>query len=402
MRYVKKLTRLIVLSGLALTLLTVSAESSYATFQAPTPTTPTPTSTQTPTQTHSVGTQQGGGEDSSPLGGATVSMEAGETVAPTQQPQQAGPNIPPPPNPCNPKSRRPDPRNIDNAVITVTFPEGESTTPMTAQQLQDECIAFTAKGCTWEMRSAEPIDPTSDAYRTDPRGAGMVNSRLKADIEWGGLQGKENKPYGRILYGISEPCLSDPNEPLRQSFLIVSSDRSSPAAQQQEIVRRAVGQLKLTPPAPHISLGSDNGTDYTLVRGHTWFATDPATFKPLSKRVQAGSAWVEVTATPVGLRFTPGMDNLPAVDCTGPGVINYGNDANNARPWWNPPPGSTCSYQYPYSSPGLPDQPITATLQTRWQIRWTGSGLTSGSLPDMFSTTTRTFAVTEAQTLVTK
>lgn len=400
MQYVKQFAVICVVSGLTFALLAISAGGSYATPGTPPPPTPIPT------QSHSVGVGDTAGDNSAPLGDTAVVIEAGETIpasAPsTLAPQQTGAATTAPPNPCNPASRRPDPRNIDKKVISLTFPAEESVPFMSSKEIQDECIHFTERKCTWERISTETIDPVNDVYRTDARGVDMVNSRHKADIAWGSLQGKENKAYYKIYYGISAPCVTDPNEPLRQSLLILSSDPGSAGVAQQEIARRAVAQMSLTPPQPWISLGTQNNTPYTLVRAHTWFATNPATFKPLTKTVRAGTSWVEVSATPTGLRFTPGQDNQPPVECTGPGVIDNGQFDTTTRPWWNQPPNSTCSYQYPHSSPGDPNQPLTATLQTRWQIRWTGSGNTTGQLPDMYSSATTSYAVTEAQTLVTK
>ncbi len=125
-----------------------------------------------------------------------------------------------------------------------------------------------------------------------------------------------------------------------------------------------------------------------------------------SKRVDAGATWVEVFAVPVALGF---MANGESVQwCNGPGDdlsvqnINTLWNSKKVRPFYHPAPAG-CSKKFTRTSPGLPNQPVTGTMQIRWHISWVGSGNTEGTLPDMYSTaTTIPFAITEAQTLVTR
>lgn len=150
----------------------------------------------------------------------------------------------------------------------------------------------------------------------------------------------------------------------------------------------------------------NNDQPYTLVNGHTWFGTDPATFTNVSSYARAGSTWVQVTAVPAGLGFTANGETTAW--CYGPGVDTHNKtrmnalDRNNIRPFSNKPPGE-CSKRFTRTSPGDPDQPVTGTLQIRWEISYVGSGNTTGTLPDMYSQAPLgPFAITEMQTLVTK
>jgi hypothetical protein len=139
-----------------------------------------------------------------------------------------------------------------------------------------------------------------------------------------------------------------------------------------------------------------NGDPYTVVRIPTWFWTDAATYQPVSARADAGTAWAQVTVTPVDLTFAPG-DGGPTVSCAGPGrAWVAGRDAQVASA-----PGG-CDYTYLRSSYGLPHDELTATYGIRWSVTWTGSGGTAGNLPDVTTTANSVFAVAEAQSVVTQ
>lgn len=154
--------------------------------------------------------------------------------------------------------------------------------------------------------------------------------------------------------------------------------------------------LHLPKPTPSFNLIRRNsGGLATLVNGYTWFWADQTQWKPLTKKATAGSTWVQVTATPTGLDFTPG-DGQQAVRCTGPGSPFIG-DVSRGKP---APQG--CSYRYHATSGDAPGQMFTTTTSIRWAITWEGSANTSGSLPDMLTSTSQKLAVIEAQTLVTQ
>lgn len=163
------------------------------------------------------------------------------------------------------------------------------------------------------------------------------------------------------------------------------------------LARRALDSVVLSKPMPgrYPNGTLDDATPYTAVRAWTWFWTDPATFKPLTARASAGAVWAEVRIEPAALTFLPG-DGNSAVSCSGPGTV-----WTSAFGPWDPSP-SGCDYRYPHSSVDRPGRVVTATYAIQWRVSWTGSGGTAGTLPDQSSTTTATFAVVEAQTVVTK
>ncbi|WP_336031626.1 hypothetical protein [Geodermatophilus sp. FMUSA9-8] len=137
-----------------------------------------------------------------------------------------------------------------------------------------------------------------------------------------------------------------------------------------------------------------DGRPYTVVNAYTWFWTDPASFRALTARADAGGVWAEVTVTPAALSFTPG-DGADAVSCPGPGVAwQRGGGV------WAPSP-TGCQYRYPHSSIHQPDEQVTATYGISWSVAWTSSTGASGTLPDLTTTSNATFAVAEVQAVVT-
>lgn len=166
-----------------------------------------------------------------------------------------------------------------------------------------------------------------------------------------------------------------------------------------QLAQIAFGQLSLSAPTASRSPAErlPDGRVYTVVNMHTWFWTDPATYRPVSKRVQAGAVWVVVTARPEALRFDPGNGD-GVVSCTGPGrAWRAGADGQ-----WDRAPGG-CDYQYRKSTLGYPAGQVTAEAGIVWRVSWVGdAGGTpvSGSLPDLITTTQARFAVAEGQAVV--
>lgn len=166
-----------------------------------------------------------------------------------------------------------------------------------------------------------------------------------------------------------------------------------------DLARRAYGQLRLPAPTPKHSpdLRLTDGRAAVLVGEHTWVWTDRSRFAPRARRIQQGSVWATVTAVPVGLSFDPGNGGA-VLTCRGPGTVfvpgRYGR--HSASP--------TCDHVYSRSSADAVGGVLTVEYGIRWQVRWTGStgtALVQGRLPDMTSRARTSFAVAEAQALVT-
>lgn len=166
-----------------------------------------------------------------------------------------------------------------------------------------------------------------------------------------------------------------------------------------QLAQIAFGQLSLSAPSASMSPAEKlrDGRIYTVVNMHTWFWTDPATYRPVSKRVEAGAVWVVVTARPVELRFDPGNGDSVA-SCAGPGrAWRAGTDGQ-----WDRAPGD-CDYQYRKSSRGNPGGQVNAEAAIVWRVTWVGNAAgtpMTGSMPDLITTTPAKFAVAEGQAVV--
>ena len=136
-----------------------------------------------------------------------------------------------------------------------------------------------------------------------------------------------------------------------------------------------------------------DGLPFTVVNAYTWFWTDPASFRVLTARADAGGVWAQVTVTPTALSFTPG-DGAAAVSCPGPGVAWQPGDGV----WAASPAG--CDYRYPDSSIHQPDGQVTATYSIQWSVTWTSSTGASGTLPGLTTASNTTFAVAEVESVV--
>lgn len=180
-------------------------------------------------------------------------------------------------------------------------------------------------------------------------------------------------------------------------FWSVNTPGGAAAVTPARLARAALAKVRAPRPRPgrYPSGRLADGRPFTVVRAYTWYWTDPAGFHPLTARAAAGPVWAKVMVTPVALTFTPG-DGHAAVSCAGPGTVWTAHDGV----WAASPSG--CDYRYPHSSIHDPGQTVTATYGIRWQASWVGSGGAAGDLPGFSTNATATFAVAEAEAVVTQ
>lgn len=157
----------------------------------------------------------------------------------------------------------------------------------------------------------------------------------------------------------------------------------------EALARRALASLTLPSPVMRRSpteANSDGGVPYTWVILWTWYWTEPASWKVLQARAQAGPVWAEVTVTPVRMVYTAG-DGAKPVQCAGPGRAWTEADGNAA------PSAGGCGYRYRRVS----QAPVTATLSIDWEVTWRGAGGTGGTLPAMQTDASASFTVQQIQ-----
>lgn len=161
------------------------------------------------------------------------------------------------------------------------------------------------------------------------------------------------------------------------------------------MARRAANQLVLPKPAAR-----RNPTGPALVNLATWWWLDPADWRPLTQRTQAGPVWAEVTATPTSTTWDPGDGSAPVV-CEGSGTPYDLARPANAQ-------STDCSYTYrrtsgdePQSGPSVNDRFFTVTVTTTWQVTWVGVAGSRGTLPVLTTSSSFPLAVAQRQTVVT-
>ena len=156
-----------------------------------------------------------------------------------------------------------------------------------------------------------------------------------------------------------------------------------------DVIRRA--RDIITPPGPVIRL-SPRVEWEQIVHLPTWMWIDPGAWRARTARADAGRAWAEATATPT--RVVWDMGNGDRVTCEGPGT-----PYDEARPGRQQ--RSDCTYTYPQSSAGLPNDAYTVTATLIYDVTWSGSGGAGGDLGTITTRSSEAVRVAEIQALVT-
>lgn len=108
-----------------------------------------------------------------------------------------------------------------------------------------------------------------------------------------------------------------------------------------------------------------------IVNLESWLWVDGTTWRPSSRRVEAGGEWAEVTGVPREVVWS--MGNGDRVVCRGPGTAyDPGRPAESQR--------TDCSYTYRRSSAGQPGDRYTVSATTNWDVSWRASDGAGGNL----------------------
>lgn len=133
------------------------------------------------------------------------------------------------------------------------------------------------------------------------------------------------------------------------------------------------------------------GSPYTYSILWTWYWTDPGTWQTRTATAAAGGVSATVTVTPVALTYTPGDGSGP-VSCPGPGRAWTSSDGDG------PPTDGGCAYQYTQATA----TPVTCTQSIDWTVTWSASDGTSGTLPDLVTSTSGLLMVLQVQSVATR
>lgn len=162
---------------------------------------------------------------------------------------------------------------------------------------------------------------------------------------------------------------------------------TAPAPPPVVVARQAVDRLAL--PDPEIAASPAPGLEQ-LVSVPTWLWLQRGAWRDRSATAAVPGVSVTATATPT--KVTWSMGDGSQVVCRGPGTPY--------RASFNPGGGSPdCGHTYRRSSAGQPGGAFQVTAVISWSISWAGGGET-GTLPDLETTSTAAFRVSESQALV--
>jgi hypothetical protein len=148
--------------------------------------------------------------------------------------------------------------------------------------------------------------------------------------------------------------------------VILASTTGGPPVTPQELLQIALGEITVPVLAPGTAPPLNRRA---LVGLPEWFWIPAAQWQPVSVTVAVGAVWARLTATPVLLTFDPG-GGLTGTSCQGPGVAYRAGGSGQGACW----------YRYSVSSALQPGRAYQAAVTVTWQVTWTGSGGTGGTI----------------------
>jgi hypothetical protein len=165
---------------------------------------------------------------------------------------------------------------------------------------------------------------------------------------------------------------------------------AAPLAQPAALAQQALATMHL--PAPRIGMSPPNTAE--IVNFQDWLWVDGSMWHPISATAAVGPVAATATATPERVLYE--MGDGSQVVCTGPGTPYKPAIAPGAQ-------STNCSYSYPNSSAGQPNNQYTASATIYWHVTWTAVGAPGGGDLGEFAgdTATTQVAVDEVQALNT-
>jgi hypothetical protein len=198
---------------------------------------------------------------------------------------------------------------------------------------------------------------------------------------------------GGVSLGVGEPAV-DPVE--GRPYVVVCRDADGVVVYQRVIIyqpgtvtvdaatlaRQAYRQLPLLYPQPYTAPPA-NMTQLVGVR--TWFWIDPNQWQARSATASVPGLSATVTARPAEVRWDTGDGTT--ITCDGPGTP-YDPDRPDSLQH------SDCSHVFEHDG----EHDVRATIV--WQVRWTASDGTSGTLPDVTRATQFPLQAQERQAVI--
>jgi hypothetical protein len=177
-------------------------------------------------------------------------------------------------------------------------------------------------------------------------------------------------------------CPGDP--PDSQQTLVWIPDSESPVAALADV---AVSRLQLPPPSVELS-PSPPGAQ--LVRLPTWLWITPSWWGDRTATASVPGVTVTAVGRPTQVRWEMGDGAVKTCDGPGTPYARAGDPTG---------PSPDCGHTYVRSSAGQPGGTFGLAATVRWEVTWSGAGL-SGSEDPLFSTAEVAVPVSEVQTVI--
>ena len=192
--------------------------------------------------------------------------------------------------------------------------------------------------------------------------------------------GQPQEPGGWFMV-LCSPDGKDPDS--HGPVWIPAGATAAPSLTPEQVAQIARKQLRL--PSPSIA-ASPSGTQLVHLPTWLWLSSGwmPST-------ATASVPGVAVTATAKPTSATWSMGDGTTVTCTGSGTpFQPGSDPKASSP--------DCGHTYRTSSAAQAGQVFPVAVTVRWTVTWVGAGQ-GGTFPDLTTTATAAFRVTESQAL---
>jgi hypothetical protein len=140
----------------------------------------------------------------------------------------------------------------------------------------------------------------------------------------------------------------------------------------EELARRALSKIRLSPPTMHLTPGPGRTTLVSLPMW-LWISPTPETWGPNSQT--ESDRGLSVTLTAKVDRIVWGMGDGTTRECTSPGTPYSPAAGASASP--------DCGYAYQRISDRMPGGAYTVTATTHWTATWTSTTGRSGAFNDL-------------------
>jgi hypothetical protein len=173
---------------------------------------------------------------------------------------------------------------------------------------------------------------------------------------------------------------------------VLPGEDGTPVVDPRVLAQQAVDSLRL--PKPNVAASPESAQ---LVRLPVWLWLEGASWE--SQSASASVPGLTVTAEAVPTIAAWDMGDGTTIECTGPGTPWTEEAAAEAGSQASEDEAESPDCGHTYTQPSEKELQVSVTVT--WEVTWSGGG-ESGSVPDMVTTASASWPVTESHSLVTR